>query len=74
MKDLDFKKSFEEEYKVFLWSELLIDLMEESQKSVRGLAAEVGLSPTLIQKLRSGKQSDLKMQNFINNVSSGLDN
>lgn len=66
MKDPDFKKSFDEEYKIFLWSELLIELMEESQKSVRGLAAEVGLSPTLIQKIRSGKQSDLKMKNFIN--------
>ena len=66
MKDSEFRKSFDEEYKVFLWSEFLIDLMEESQKSVRGLAKEVGLSPTLIQKIRSGKQSDLKMRNFIN--------
>lgn len=66
MKDPAFKKSFEEGYKEFLWSELLIDLMEEGQKTVRGLADEVGLSPTVIQKLRTGKQEDLKMKNFVN--------
>lgn len=66
MKDPEFKKSFEEGYKEFLWSELIVDLMEETQKSVRGLAAEVGLSATIIQNLRSGKQEDLKMKNFIN--------
>ena len=66
MKDPDFKKSFEEGYKEFLWSELIVDLMEEAQKSVRGLATEAGLSATIIQNLRSGKQDDLKMKNFIN--------
>ncbi len=66
MKDPIFKKDFEEGYKEFLWSELLVDLMEEGQKTVRGLADEVGLSPTVIQKLRTGKQEDLKMKNFVN--------
>jgi len=66
MKDPEFKKSFEEGSKEFLWSELIMDLMEETQKSVRGLAAEAGLSATIIQNLRSGKQEDLKMKNFIN--------
>jgi hypothetical protein len=61
-----FKKAFEKEYAEFLWSELLIDLMKESRRSVRGLAEEVGLSPTIIQNLRSGKQQDLKMKNFVN--------
>ncbi len=66
MKDPIFKKDFEEGYKEFLWSELLVDLMEEGQKTVRGLADEVGLSPAVIQKLRTGKQEDLKMKNFVN--------
>lgn len=66
MKNPKFKKSFEETYKEFLFSELLIAIMEEDEKSVRELAKEVGLSPSVIQKIRSGKQNDLKMKNFIN--------
>jgi hypothetical protein len=61
----EFKKEFDQEYKQFLWSELLIELMAESHKSVRSLAKEVLLSPTVIQNLRSGKQEDLKMKNFV---------
>jgi DNA-binding Xre family transcriptional regulator len=65
MLDPEFKASFERGYKEFLLSELLMDLMEESHKSVRKLADEIGVSPTIIQKIRSGKQSDLKMKNFL---------
>ena len=61
----EFKASFEKGYREFLLSELIIDLMQESHKSVRKLADEVGVSPTIIQKVRSGKQSDLKMKNFL---------
>lgn len=61
-----FKESFEKEYSKFLLSEFLISLMEEDHKSVRELAKEVGLSPTVIQNIRSGKQDDIKMTNFIN--------
>jgi DNA-binding Xre family transcriptional regulator len=39
--------------------------MQESHKTVRGLAEEVGLSPTIIQKVRSGEQQDLKISNFL---------
>jgi len=66
MKNVDFKDSFDKEYKKFLLSEVLIDLMEESHKSVRKLASEVDLSPTIIQNVRSGKQEDIKMTNFLN--------
>ena len=38
--------------------------MEEDEISVRDLAKEVGISPTIIQKIRSGKQDDLKISNF----------
>ena len=61
-----FKKAFEKEYAAFLWSELLIDLMKDSRRSVQNLAESVGLSPTIIQNLRSGKQQDFKMRNFVN--------
>lgn len=65
MKNKAFKKSFESGYKTFLLSELMIELMEKSHKSVRQLASEVGISPTVIQNVRSGKQEDLKVTNFI---------
>ena len=65
MSDSSFKAEFTKEYKEFLLSELIIALMQEDNKSVRKLALEVGLSPTVIQKLRSGKQTDVKLRNFI---------
>ena len=65
MKNPKFKKAFEKSYKEFLLSELLIAIMEEDGRSVRKLAREVGLSPTIIQKLRTAKQPDIKMKNFI---------
>ena len=39
--------------------------MENDNKSVRKLAKEVDLSPTTIQKIRSGKQQHIKLSNFI---------
>lgn len=66
MKNVAFRKKFEKEYKEFLLSEIISALMENDSKSVRKLAEEVGLSPTVIQKIRSGKQDDVKLSNFIN--------
>ena len=39
--------------------------MENDHKSVRGLAKKAGLSPTVIQDIRSGKQKDMKVKNFL---------
>ncbi len=64
MKNAKFKKAFDKSYKEFLLSELLIAIMENDEISVRDLAKEAGLSPTIIQKIRSGKQDDLKISNF----------
>lgn len=66
MQDPAFKEKFDKEYKEFLLSELLLALMEEDDISVRKLAKAVNLSPTVIQKLRSGEQKDLKVSNFMN--------
>ncbi len=66
MKKASFRKKFEIAYKEFLLSEIISALMENDTKSVRTLAKEVGLSPTVIQKLRSGKQDDVKLSNFVN--------
>lgn len=65
MKKPRFKKSFNKSYKAFLLSELLVAIMENDEKSVRELAKQVGLSPTVVQKIRSGKQNDIKLSNFI---------
>ena len=65
MKNPKFKKIFEEGYKELLFSELLIAIMESDDKSVRELAKEADLSPSVIQDIRSGKQRDIKVSNLI---------
>jgi len=66
MQNNNFRETFEKGYREFVLSEVLVDLMKESHKTVRGLAEEVGLSPTVIQRVRSGEQQDLKITNFLN--------
>ncbi len=65
MQNEKFRDSFEKEYRNFALSEILMDLMQENHKTVRGLAKEVGLSPNAIQKMRSGEQQDLKLSNLL---------
>jgi hypothetical protein len=60
-----FKEAFKKEYKEFLLSELVLALMAEDDKSVRALASELGVSKTVIQNLRSGEQTDMKLSNFV---------
>lgn len=64
--DSAFQEEFEKEYNEFLLSETILAMMEEAHKSVRKLASESGLSPTIIQNIRSGIQEDIKLSNFIN--------
>jgi hypothetical protein len=66
MQDPAFQEEFEKEYKEFLLSETILAMMEGAQKSVRKLASESGISPTIIQNIRSGIQEDIKLSNFIN--------
>ena len=65
MADPEIKEHFDKGYKDFVLSELILALMENDHKSVRELAKEVDLSPTVIQNLRSGKQQDMKIKNFV---------
>ena len=65
MQDPVFKEQFDEEYTEFLLSETIRELMESGLKSVRKLAKESGLSPTVIQNIRSGLQNDMKLSNFL---------
>lgn len=69
MQDPEFAKSYQEDYKEFALSELLLALMEEDDKSVRQLAKEAGLSANAIQNIRSGKSEDMRLKNFIGVVS-----
>ena len=65
MQDKQFKKAYEQHYKELLFSELLISIMEDDGKSVRDLAKEADISPSVIQDLRSGKQTDIRVSNLI---------
>lgn len=65
MQDSKFKKVFDAGYKEFLLSELICAMMDEDEQSVRKLAKDVGLSATVIQNLRSGKQKDMKVSNLL---------
>lgn len=65
MKDKKFKEAFVKSYKEFLFSELLIAIMEDDNVSVRELAKEANLSPSVIQDIRTGKQKDIKVSNLI---------
>lgn len=62
----EFREVFDTELKEFAFSELLLAMMEEDEVSVRELAKMAGISPSVVQKLRTGEQKDLKMSNFMN--------
>ncbi len=66
MQDTEFQEEFEREYNEFLLSETILVMMSDAHKSVRKLATETDLSPTVIQNIRSGIQEDIKLSNFIN--------
>ena len=61
MQDPKWKAGFEKGYEKFLVSEFLIEAMEENKISVRKLAKEAGVSPTIIQNMRSGKSSNISI-------------
>ena len=65
MKNKKRRKNFEKEYEAFLLSELMLALMEGDAVSVRGLAKAVGISPTVIQEIRSGKRANITLNNFL---------
>jgi|694.fasta_scaffold08479_9 transcriptional regulator with XRE-family HTH domain len=64
--DSDFEKDLNKKYQDFIFSELLLAAMEEDHISIRKLAKEAGVSPSLVQDLRSGKKSNLTFKNFSN--------
>ena len=63
MQDPDFFEKFEDEYKEFLLSEVITALMKQNGISVRKLAKEINISPTVIQDIRSGKRASITLVN-----------
>lgn len=59
------KREFEEGYKELLLSELLLAIMAQDEISVRELAKMAGVSPTVVQAMRSGAKKDFSMKSFL---------
>jgi DNA-binding Xre family transcriptional regulator len=60
------KEKFDKEYNDFLLSEFVLEKMEEEQISVRALAQKAGVSPTVIQKIRSQNAEKINFRTFTN--------
>jgi hypothetical protein len=69
MKNPKRRRRFESKYRSFLLSEIIHGLMEREGKSVRELAREVGVSPTVIQDIRSGGRTNVTLRSFLGIVS-----
>jgi DNA-binding Xre family transcriptional regulator len=64
------KELFEKEYNEFLLSEFILEKMETEQISVRALAKKAGVSPTVIQKIRSQNAEKINFRTFSNVINS----
>jgi len=62
MSDKRRKAAFDAGYQEFMISELLIEAMEKEKKTVRSLSKETGVSPAMIQNLRSGKSKNVSLK------------
>ena len=60
------KELFEKEYNEFLLSEFVLEKMEAEQISVRTLAKKAGVSPTVIQKIRTKNAEKINFRTFTN--------
>ena len=64
MQDPELKKKHEESYHELVLSELLLAIMAEDKLSIRSLAKQAGISPAIIQDIRSGKRDNLTLKTF----------
>ena len=60
------KEEFDKEYNDFLLSEFILEKMEAEQISVRALAKKAGVSPTIIQKIRTKNAERINYRTFTN--------
>ena len=58
------KELFDKEYNEFLLSEFVLEKMETEHISVRALAEKAGVSPTVIQKIRSQNAERINFRTF----------
>lgn len=68
MQDPKRRQKFEEDYRKFILVEILIPLLEKSDMPVRSLAKVAGVSPTVIQDIKSGKKEGISYVTFISLV------
>lgn len=55
------KENIDKEYRELLISELIFSAMERDSISVRELAKQAGVSPTIIQELKVGKRKNITL-------------
>ena len=58
------REIFDREYADFLLSEFVLEKMEQENISVRALAKKAGVSPTIIQKIRSKDAEKINYRTF----------
>jgi len=58
------REKFDCEYADFLLSEFVLEKMEQENISVRALAKKAGVSPTIIQKIRSKDAEKINYRTF----------
>jgi len=63
------KEKFYKEYNEFLLSEFVLERMEAEKISIRKLAKKAGVSPTVIQKIRSQNAEKINFRTFTNVLS-----
>jgi transcriptional regulator with XRE-family HTH domain len=64
------KERFDKEYNEFLLSEFVLEKMDAEHISVRALAQKAGVSPTVIQKIRSKNSEKINFRTFTNVLNS----
>ncbi|ETR68435.1 MAG: hypothetical protein OMM_10531 [Candidatus Magnetoglobus multicellularis str. Araruama] len=62
MSDSEEKKKFDKEYMQFLFSELILEAMEEERISVRELSKKSGVSTSIIHHLRAMKPINITIK------------
>lgn len=65
MESPKFRKLFEKEYGELILSELILAMMAEDNVSVRKLAKQIGVAPSVVQSVRSGKHKNMTLKTFI---------
>ena len=65
MQDPKRRFTFEQEYRKFVLVEILIPLLEDCTMPIRTLAQAAGISPTVVQDIKSGKKESISFSTFL---------